>query len=634
MHITESAKHSFYENVHRFASFGIIRISLDGAFESVNPAACRMFQYTEEEFLGFRFGQLSHPQEPFQSLADVKPLLKENGIEFQQRYIQKSGNIIWCLVNLSLIYDEQRAPLYYISQVIDVTEQKNSEIKLQETVERYTSLKRYNHDAVISFDLEGKIINGNKMAAKLTGYSIEKELAGMEISRLIGEANVKKILSQALHDDTVEQQIDAIITKHGCKIPVLTSIAPIYINQKNIGFYLIAKDITEQKELLLAKNIAESTNKAKSEFLAMMSHEIRTPMNGVIGMTDILLETTELSDEQKEYLEIIRRSGNTLLSIINDILDLSKIEAGRTDLQETIFDIRQCIVETLDILSPRADEKRLSMAYSIGHDVPDYVYGDADRIKQILINLVGNAIKFTPSGEVSLGLRKISKDHEQAHLEFTVKDTGIGIPPDRLQEIFEPFSQIDHFMKRNHEGTGLGLAISQKLAHLMGGSIRAVSDGKNGSTFTFEVSLQLKGKPVLQDESGTARTGTSLNMLIAEDNYINQLVLRKMLETMGHSVTVTENGEEVVKTAASGGYDIIFMDVHMPHMNGYEAAKELKSVLPADQCPLIVAVTANALKGDREKCLDAGMDEYVSKPLKREVLSKIVDKYINTRLTT
>lgn len=630
MHRVNLDQNSFNGQVFKYAAFGIALVAPNGLILTVNPAMERIFGYTKEEFDGKQFGCFSHPDEPIQSIDDLQNHLGPSELELQieKRYIRKDGEIIWTLFTVRLFRSQEGKPLYYIVQLIDISKQKESEQRLQESVERYTSLKKYNHDAVVSFDLQGAVINANAMAEKLTGYNVEAELIGMKLSNLIGQNNVDRILRDALHDNSVEHEIDTLVTKDGDTIEVLTSLAPIFINGKNIGFYLICKDISEQKRLVVAKESAEATNKAKSEFLAMMSHEIRTPMNGVIGMTDLLLDM-KLDEETQLYVEIIRKSGETLLTIINDILDLSKIEAGRSELQEETFDLRNCIKESLSVVSLKAEQKKLELSYAIHHDVPDFIFGDAERLKQVLLNLLGNAVKFTAQGKIAVSVKKVkSRKNSLSLLEFTVKDTGIGIPPARLEEVFEPFSQIDSFMTRKHEGTGLGLSISRRVVEMMGGEIHAESDGCSGSIFRFTIQLTEK---VPNEYKSLSQLGhyaiEPVRILIAEDNPINTLVLKKMLEKMGHKVSVAVDGKEVIDAALSQPFDFIFMDIHMPVINGMDASRTIKDKLEPDKCPRIIAVTANALKGDREKCLAAGMDEYVSKPVKREVLLKLFNQY-------
>lgn len=627
MHRVNLNQQRFYQQVIDHASFGIALIAPDGMILNVNPAIERIFGYSKAEFESMRLEDLSHANDDVKNIHDIKTFMGDKSeVQIEKRFIAKNGDNIWGLLSIKLFNDEANQPSYYISQITDITKQKESEQRLQESVERYTSLKKYNHDTVISFGLDGLIINANSMAEKITGYSIESDLIGMELAILIGEENVKNILDKALYDDSVEQHINSLVSKDGEVIDVLTSIAPIYVNRQNIGFYLICKDISEQRQLLLAKEAAESTNRAKSEFLAMMSHEIRTPMNGVVGMTDILLDSTDLNEEQRSYVEIIRKSGDTLLNIINDILDLSKIEAGRTELQEDTFDLSKCIKDSFAVISTRAEQNHLELSSTINHDVPDYIYGDRERLKQVLLNLLGNAVKFTPKGSISVKVKLVKED--PSLLSFTVTDTGIGIDPARLTDIFEPFAQIDSFMTRRHEGTGLGLAISRRIIGMMGGEIYAESDGKSGSSITFTIRPKQAASPCQEARMHKLHTAREASILLAEDNHINQLVLTKIIEKMGHKVTAVTNGIDAVEAACKEPFDLILMDLHMPIMTGFDALKMIKEELK-EKSPPIIAVTANALKGDREMCLTAGMDEYISKPIKREVIVKLLNQFVN-----
>lgn len=571
---------------------------------------------------------LPHERDRFSEA--VGRALRTGSMDFEFQHEVGREDYQYLHVRGIVTYNEAGEPLEMIGTVQDMTDRKNVERKLQETVERYNSLKKYNHDAVFSLDLNGHIINANTMAEKLTGYAIP-QMTGQRFSMFIEERLLQDILSEAITDVSIEKSIDRIKTKDGRTLEVLTTIAPIIINQKNAGFYIIAKDITEQKELLIAKEAAESTNKAKSEFLAMMSHEIRTPMNGVIGMTDLMLETTELSKTQKEYLEIIRKSGDTLLTIINDILDFAKIESGKAELHEESMDLRGLISETLDILNVRASAKGLFLKYTVSSDIPQILFGDPDRLKQVLLNLVGNAVKFTYSGGVTITTDRIGNinGEKDVRLCFEVRDTGIGIPREKVPLLFEPFSQLDHFMTRSYEGTGLGLAITKKLVELMGGKIWVEQPEGPGVIFKFEISLKEKAESLDALTPGPEKPVMSrkLNILIAEDNEINQLVLQKMLEKQGHATRIVSNGLEVIHTIAYESFDMIFMDVHMPKMSGLEATRIIKNSVPPDKCPIIVAVTANALKGDRENCLKAGMDDYISKPINNSVVADTIAKY-------
>ncbi|NOU71877.1 PAS domain S-box protein [Paenibacillus sp. LMG 31458] len=572
-----------------------------------------------------------HPEDQQRFHEFIDQTMQGTTISSEFRNLQLDGTIKYMQIRVSVTFDENGIPVKMNGTTQDITERKKVELKLQESVERYTSLKKYNHDAIISLDVKGRIINTNEMAERLTGYKVI-EMRGERISKFIGERNLRRILSYSIEDVTTERKINKIRHKDGHHVEVLTTIAPIIINKENVGYYVIAKDMTEQKQLLIAKEAAENTNKAKSEFLAMMSHEIRTPMNGVIGMTDLLLTTTDLDDEQKEYVEIINKSGNTLIKIINDILDFSKIEAGKTELQEQPFDIRDCIDDTLAVLMPKAHEKKLDIQVSMITELPYKLIGDYDRVKQVLMNLISNAIKFTYSGGVFIEVENNGRENQKLQLKISIKDTGIGIPKEKLNHLFDPFYQLDSFMTRQSEGTGLGLAISKKIVGLMGGDIWIEQTGEPGATFVFTV--WFKEEVSYQEDSSLQEiffVQKPLKVLIAEDNQINQLVLRKMIEKMGHFTSIVENGNQVIRALAYETYDIIFMDIQMPVLNGLETTKQIKETMPPEKVPYIIAVTANALKGDREKCLEAGMDDYISKPIKSEVIFDRIEKFQKTQ---
>ncbi|SEU25701.1 PAS domain-containing hybrid sensor histidine kinase/response regulator [Paenibacillus sp. NFR01] len=618
----KSANDALYPLIARNIKDIVYYATMDNHCLYCSPSIEEVLGYEPELLVGRDIRGLIHPEDL--NSADFPHGEELHNLEL--RILHADGHYLWIEFTLRLVEDGGQRNVLAVGR--DITGRKAMERKLQETIERYTSLKKYNHDAIISLDLQGNIINGNEQACQLTGYTIP-ELAGMNVRRIM---NVRSDSGGEFRiDDYHSKEPNGTHIRHkdGHEVEVLTSIAPIIINNTTVGSYIIAKDITEQKKLLIAKETAESTNRAKSEFLAMMSHEIRTPMNGVIGMTDLLLETTEPGSVQHEYLDIIRQSGDTLLSIINDILDFSKNEAGKTALHEDPFAVKECIASSLELLQPKAEAKGLKLEVVYDSGVPEKLIGDGDRLKQIMFNLVGNAVKFTNTGGISVHIRVGERCSGRVTLQVSVADTGIGIPEASRSRLFEPFFQLDHFMSRRHEGTGLGLAITKQLVELMGGSIVLDSNVDVGSTFIFTVVL--KEEQEAADDAGASQPQhpprRALRILVAEDNEINQIVLRKILEKRGYTVDVAADGRQVLALLDRAAYDMIFMDVQMPELNGLETTRLIHDKLSPDRRPVIVAVTANALKGDRELCLGAGMDEYISKPLRSEAITNVIAKF-------
>ncbi|GFK94487.1 Aerobic respiration control sensor protein ArcB [Fundidesulfovibrio magnetotacticus] len=501
-----------------------------------------------------------------------------------------------------------------------------AQVGLIASEKRFQNVIDNNADGIVVVDLSGRIRFVNPSAEKLFGvpaYLLVGEPFGhalipggsMEIEMLTRDGELKTVEMRAVQSRW-----------EGGEFVYLASLRDISSRKR------LERDLTSMKEA------AESANRAKSQFLANMSHEIRTPMNGILGMTELLL-ASELTRKQRYHLDMVRQSAASLMEILNDILDFSKIEAGKLELEEQVFDLHATIRSAIRIFTALAQDKGLDLGYSIAGDVPRRARGDSGRLRQIIVNLVGNAVKFTSQGDIRIkaGCLRLPCDAGPAEvlLSMEVADTGSGIAKSKLDTIFESFTQVDNSSTRKYYGTGLGLAICKHLVERMGGSIRVESEEGKGSVFSFEVRLRLVDDicPLPLPKPAPKPKIAPLTILLAEDNLINQLFATEILEQDGHKVVAVPNGALALETLSTTAVDVVLMDIQMPEMDGLEATRRIREGLapgvPRD-LP-VIAMTAHALKGDRERFLNSGMDDYLSKPVGSEEIQAALHRVLSGR---
>lgn len=678
---SEGRYRSLFEN----AVEGISHSTPDGRILMANPAFARIFGYDSPDDLISSITDLAamtyvHPEDRKQ----LQRIVEKEGqvLGFETKRYRKDGSAIWVSVTSRSVHDSDGNLSYYENLVTDTTNRKKAELALQESLERYKLIMDASPVPITAYDQEGKVTYVNPAFTDLFGWSFE-ELAGKRLD-FVPPHEAEKTIDAVKRTVKGERMfIDSQrLTKEEKLLDVQITSAPLMDHEeKLVGIFVMIRDITEMKraemelarhrdhleqlvldrtaalkeseeQLRRAKEEAEAATKAKSEFLASMSHEIRTPMNAILGMADLLWESP-LDNEQKKYVRVFRNAGDSLLNLINDILDLSKVEAGQLSLEEASFDLLDLVERTCEVMALKAHEKDLELLFRLVPDTPVHLMGDPVRLRQILINLMGNAVKFTSEGEITLecGLRNADcgtacdtaqiidpeSGREEVVLQFSVRDSGIGILKEKRESIFESFTQADSSTTREYGGTGLGLTICRRLVEMMGGKIWIESEPGKGSTFFFTARFGIDREPEGKEKPAVDKATEGpkpkealevppLNILLVEDAKENQIVVKAFLKKAPHKIEVAENGRIGLEKFISGGYDLVLMDMRMPVMDGYTATGEIRKWEDEnrrDATP-IIALTAHALREDRQKCLDAGCTDYLSKPIKkRDLLRKI-----------
>lgn len=604
-----------------------------------NRVALQKLGYTQEALLG-------------KSILDIESALQDvfywedvrSGqyacIEAQEcLYLCADGSLRAAVKSIKPV--EQDGKRWLLIQAREVQEERRIEDILAQTTSQLRATLESTGNGILVVDWQGRITNMNRLFSEL--WRLPEELLRQQddaailafmMDSIVESNTMRSRLCEIMEGNETED----IVHLHDGRVFQCKSL-PQYLDQRIIGRVFGFDDISEririENDLIAARERAEMANQAKAAFLAMMSHEIRTPMNGVMGVTALLIDTP-LNDEQKRYLDIIHSSSEALLSIIDDILDFSKIEAQKLKLDAVDFDLLCLLEDIADFSTLRAAEKGLEYVWTLDPQVPLQLRGDPGRLRQILTNLIGNSIKFTSTGRVELRVSRAPGRGERIELRFEVEDTGIGIASENLDKIFSPFEQADSSTTRRYGGTGLGLAISKQLVELMEGEIAVASQVGRGTTFALNIVLERSSSGEPANEKGElvpalirqAIAGRcSRRLLVVEDNAVNMMVMQSVLTKLGFEhIDKAIDGSEAVEKGLAHDYDLILMDCQMPKLDGYTATRRLRE---AGASMPIVAMTAHALSGDREKCLAAGMDDYLTKPIVLDRLATVLERWLD-----
>ena len=593
--------------------------------------------------------RMVHPEDRGQMQAeDQRTVEPGEVITTEYRVLHRDGRTVWVRNESVIVEDEASGSRYWQGFMVDITERKRAEEELRRSEMNLAEAQRIAHLGSWEWDVRSGETSWSDEVFRMYGFEPGAFVPSLERMMEAVHPDDRDTVRQAVHDALYANRpydFEHRVLRPDGTVRWIHRRAEVVRGEGGEPLRMVGTvhDVTERRraeeELRQAKEEADAANRAKSEFLANMSHEIRTPMNGVIGMTGVLLDT-DLTAEQREYAETVRSSGDALLALLDDILDFSKIEAGEVRIETIDFDLQGIVEETTAMFAERARDKGLELVRSVGSDVPTALRGDPYRIRQILTNLLSNGVKFTEEGRVVLACERERDLEDTVTLRFEVSDTGIGITPEQQSRLFRSFTQADTSTTRRYGGTGLGLAISKQLVELMGGEIRVKSEPGTGSTFSFTIPLEKQPEGAIAQRDATKPAPLpatlapveakkrSARVLVAEDTLTNRMVAVELLKRRGYEVDVVSNGAEAVGAFSSTGYAAILMDIQMPEMDGYEATDRIRQQEGTQRHTPIIAMTAHALQSDREKALSAGMDDYLSKPVRPEQLDGVLERWI------
>lgn len=598
--------------------------------------------YEPQEFMPTfnSFTKMVHSEDlPLISNAMKEPTYSKTS-EFNYRIIKKDGSIIWLYEKVKFERDSagNLSRMYGIVQ--EITERKISEDKLRESEQRYKGLTENVPVGILSYDSNGTITFINPKALEILNSPSEEATKKINLFTfpLLIEYGISEVFKQCIEIGDLISAEKRYVSRWGREAIARLQVAPVKNqNGEILSAIAIMEDFTERMnlelELKIAKEQAELSTKAKSQFLANMSHEIRTPMNGIIGMTDLLLYS-DLSKEQRSMVDIVKSSSASLLLIIDDILELSKIEAGKIELKPNCLDLYAFINKLINVFDHLLISKNLEFKTNIAKHVPREIFVDELRLMQIISNLISNAIKFTDSGSIELSVKKVKSINDKVEILFSISDTGIGIKEQDIPRLFNYFTQLDDSKTKRFQGTGLGLSISKNLVELMGGEIYVESEYGKGSTFYFtcwvdEVN-QGNNNSNIENKQLSNNPLHNLSLLLVEDDLVSQMIIIRLGKMKGWNITATTNGPEALSILDSQCFDVILMDVNMAEMSGYEVTRAIRtkeSLSGKQEHTPIIATTAYAMNRDKEAALRAGMDAYISKPLDLSELVKLIETW-------